>query len=377
MDNQTRPASHGDGIVTNPHATSWACPAAPAEAATFHRSVPGYAPTPLRELPPLAQRLGVGRVFLKDESTRFGLPAFKALGVSFAIHRLVHARTGQGSTQHRTPDDWDGLLQRVRSMPPFTLVTATDGNHGRAVARFARLLGLPAHVFVPDVVSAAAIQAIRDEGAQVSVLAADYDTAVQRAAAAAADDPDAELLQDTAWPGYEVVPQWIVDGYSTLLVEVDDQLARAGVQQPDAVVVPMGVGSFAQAVVTHYRSGASRPTLVGVEPDTAACIQASILAGRAVSVDTAATIMAGLNCGTPSSLSWPLLQQGLDLDVAVSDADARAAMERLEGLGVHAGACGAATLAALEAVSRSGDLHPGPQATVVLLSTEGRLPATA
>ncbi|GAA3454545.1 pyridoxal-phosphate dependent enzyme [Dactylosporangium matsuzakiense] len=303
--------------------------------AAFHRTLPGYAPTRLAELPALARRGRAARLFAKDESNRFGLPAFKALGASWAMHRAVQRHGGGG---------------------PTTIVTATDGNHGRAVARFAREFGRRARVYVPAGVPAAAVAAIRAEGAEVVAVGGDYDRAVRTAAA----DPDGLLVQDTAWDGYEEIPGWIVEGYSTLFTELDEQLAAAGAGPPDLLVVPTGVGSLLQAALTHY----GRPTrIVSVEPDTAACVKASVEAGRPVTVSTDATIMAGLNCGTVSTLAWPLIRDRLDGCVTVSDAQARAAMADLAAEGVAAGPCGAAALAALAQLPAKGD--------VVLLITEG------
>lgn len=321
---------------SRPEARSWRCPPAPTEVRDFHSGLPGYAPTPLTELPALAAELGIGRLFVKDESSRLGLPAFKALGASWAVHRVLRHRTGQ-----------------------VTLTTATDGNHGRAVARMARLHGQRAHVFVPNTVPEKAIDAIRAENAQVTVVGGTYDDAVAEAAKA-----DGVLVQDMGWPGYEEVPAWIVEGYSTLCHEIDEQLD----EEPDLVVVPVGVGSFAQAVVTHYRSRESRTRLLAVEPDSAACVLASLEAGELTTVPTGGTIMAGLNCGTPSATSWPFLLNGLDAAAAISEADCTTAMQDLHALNVHSGPCGAAPLAGLRALrSELGDL-----ATVVLISTEGR-----
>jgi diaminopropionate ammonia-lyase len=334
----------------------WTCRPAPASVLDFHRSLPGYAPTRLVPLPGIAQTLGVARVFAKEESNRFGLPAFKALGASWAIHRALTERALSG----RAP------------VGPVTVVTATDGNHGRAVARFARRFGHRASIFVPDGVPSAAVRAIRAEGAAVTHVAGDYDDAVRAAAGAAA--ADTILVQDMAWDGYEEVPGWIVDGYATLFAEIDEQLGEPGI---DLVVVPAGVGSLLQAALTHFRSVAVRPgpAIVSVEPESAACVLASVAAGRPVTVATGPTVMAGLNCGTVSSLAWPHISHGLDACVAVDDADALAAVRDLATHGVDAGPCGAAALVALVAFVA---LHParaaldlGPSATVVLLVTEG------
>ncbi|WP_250557576.1 pyridoxal-phosphate dependent enzyme [Pseudonocardia lacus] len=337
---------------TNPAAGRLRCTPAPTEVRAFHAALPGYAPTPLTELPALAAELGVGRVLVKDESARLGLPAFKILGASWAVDRILAGRPDGG---------------RLR------LVTATDGNHGRAVARTARLRGHRAHVVVPAGVHRAAVAAIVDEGAQVTELTGDYDTAVGHAAELAAE-PGSVLVQDTALPGYEEIPGWIVQGYSTLFGEIDEQLGGPA----DLVVVPMGVGSLAQAAVAHQRALGGAAVL-GVEPGTAACVLAALVAGRPVAVATGTTIMAGLNCGTVSGLAWPVLRDGLDAAVAVTDDETGAAAADLRDLGVAAGPCGAAALAgARSALVGEPDRRAalaaagvGDGATVVLLSTDG------
>lgn len=320
---------------SNPAARAWRCSAAPVDVLAFHQGLADYRPTPLTEVPALAAELGVGRVLVKDESQRLGLPAFKALGAWWAIHRTLQDR----------PDVTE-------------LVTATDGNHGRAVARMASMLGLQSHVFIPNVVSAPAIEAIRSEGATVTIIEDSYDAAVVAAAEAATGS--AVLIQDSAWPGYEVVPQHIVDGYSTLFREID--------LQPDLVVVPMGVGSVAQAAVTHYRSESPAPAVLGVEPARAACITSSLLAGKPVTVETSTTVMAGLNCGTPSSLAWPVLRAGLDASVTVEESQALQAVDDLGAAGISSGPSGAATLAGVRAAR---DKLPLTEAsTMILISTE-------
>ncbi|MFD6435953.1 diaminopropionate ammonia-lyase [Streptomyces venezuelae] len=355
-----------------PAARTWTCAAPPPDARAFHASLPGYAPTALHEIPTLADELAVARVFVKDESSRFGLPAFKALGASWAIDRIL-ARDA-----HRAPRAGDTRTLRF--------VTATDGNHGRAVARMARQLGRRAHVFVPEGVHPAAVAAIEGEGAEVTAVAGSYDAAVRDARAAAAA-PDAVLVQDMAWDGYEEIPALVVEGYATLFAEIDAQLDAAGAESPALVAVPVGVGSFAQAAVTHYRSGATaglrggrgpEPSLLAVEPVGAACVLASLRAGRLTRVPAGATVMAGLNCGTPSTLAWPVLRDGLDAAVAVTDAAGMSAVRDLAASGVSAGPCGAASLAGVRAAltgtggaERRAALGVGPDATVVLISTEG------
>jgi diaminopropionate ammonia-lyase len=329
-------------------ARAWACGPPDGGAAEFHRGLPGYAPTPLAEAPGLAAELGVGRLFVKDESARFDLRAFKFLGASWAGFRAVSSRSGYAGAP-----GLEGLAAHLAGAgTALALVTATDGNHGRAVARTARLLGLPARVYVPKLVPGLVINRIAAEGAAVTTVDGDYDGAVTAARADADGHADAVLIQDTSWDGYEEVPSWIVAGYETLFAELDAQLTAAGVVSgADLVSVPVGVGSLAQAAVAHYRSSAaaSRPRLLSVEPGTAACVLSSLRDGALVSVPTASTVMNGLNCGTPSSLAWPYLAGGLDAAIAVSDADADEALASLLRSGVCAGPSGAASFAGLRA----------------------------
>jgi diaminopropionate ammonia-lyase len=328
-------------------------PGGTAQVREFHRGLPQYEVTPLVALPELADELGLGAVLVKDESSRLGLPAFKMLGASWAIHRA--------------------LARRPDSAPEPWLITATDGNHGRAVARMARLLGLSARVVVPRGVSDRAIGLIREEDATVEVLDASYDDTVRYAASLAQADPDALLVQDTSWPGYEEVPQWIVDGYATLFEEAAEQSAGLGLDI-DLLVVPAGVGSLAHAAVRFARSRA-HCRVVTVEPTVAACIAASLAAGALTTVDTGETAMAGLNCGTPAYLAWPDLCSDLAGAAVVEEEAVTRAMARLSAAGIDSGPCGAASLAALDVLAvdpARTDLGLGDRSNVLLLNTEGR-----
>jgi diaminopropionate ammonia-lyase len=344
--------------------------------AGFHRSLPGYAVTRLVAVPGLARELGVRGVFVKEESSRLGLPAFKVLGASYAVSRALSER--YGADGRALP--LDDLRAAAAGHDPVELIAATDGNHGRAVAHFAALLGLPSRIFFPTGISAAAAAAISAEASQAVELGLPYDGVVDAAREAAASAGDAAvLIQDTPWPGYEQIPQWITEGYSTLFHEVDEQLAEAGSGPPGLVAVPVGVGALAHAAVLHYRSGspvpgstgsAPAPTVLSVEPASAPAILASLHAGRSVTVPTGSTVMAGLNCGTPSASAWPVLQAGLDAAVTVTDGEAVRAVRDLQAAGVDSGPCGASSLAGVRALARTGAL--AADTTVLLLSTEGR-----
>jgi diaminopropionate ammonia-lyase len=364
-------------LLVNPAARLEAATAPPSRAPLdFHRRLPGYAVTPLVEAPALARANGVARVWVKDESSRLELPAFKMLGASWAAYRAVAKRLG------RDPEPWsdvDELRRRIDPLRPLTLAAATDGNHGRAVARMAALLGVASDIYVPAGTAQARIAAIEGERARVTVVDGDYDAAVSGAAARAGKR--SLVIADVARPGDEQVPTWVIEGYATIFWEVDDQLAALGADGPDVVMVPVGVGALAAAAVRHYRREGlgRRPLLIGVEPLAAACVLASLRAGRMVTVPGPhRSIMAGLNCGTPSLAAWPSLLRGLDAVVAVDDDRARQAMRDLAVAGIVAGETGAASLAGLAEIATGTDAGEvrrafgvGPDAQVLLLCTEG------
>lgn len=339
----------------------------------FHQRLPGYAPTPLVRAPHLAAALGVQDAWVKNEVDRLGLPAYKILGASWAVYRELETLYGPFSPWTML----DELAAQLAPHQPLTLVTATDGNHGRAVARTARWLGLAAHILVPDDMVPARIQAIEAEGARVDVIHGTYDEAV--AAAAQLADEQHLVISDTAWDGYERVPGWVVEGYGTIFQEIDQQLAEQGAQQPDVVAAQMGVGSLAMAVVQHYRAPGRTAQVVGVEPLRAACVLQSLQAGALTEVPGPhASIMAGLNCGNTSPLAWPYLQGGLSASLAISDAQAEEAMRLLAQDGVVSGESGAAGAGGLLALVSGEDASAArtrlgltPASTVLVISTEG------
>jgi diaminopropionate ammonia-lyase len=310
----------------------------------FHRALPDYEVTPLVSAHELATGLGLDALWVKVESSRLGLPSFKILGASWAIARLLADRF----PALPDPPTLGDLRAALATTPPITLVAATDGNHGRAVARMARLLGCACHILVPAGTADARITGIESEGATVEVVDGSYDDAVAASAALAA--ADVLVVSDTSWDGYVDVPAHVIEGYATVFAEVDEQLDAETV---DLVVVPMGVGALTAAVVAHYSADA---LVVAVEPLTAACGLASAQAGApAVVPGPHHSIMAGLNCGTVSLVAWPTVQEGVDVFVAVDDAAAEAAMRDLAALGVVAGETGAASLAGLRALVDRAD----------------------
>lgn len=355
----------GPGVFHNPRcvpASTSAAEGEASEAATFHRSLPGYAPTPLVDAPDIAAALGVASVHVKDESERLGMPSFKILGASWATYRAVCAAIG---VDHASVDGLEGLRALVRGSD-LRLVAATDGNHGRAVAHTAALLGLASHILVPQDMVAARIASIEQEGATVEVVPGTYDEAV--AASARLADDTTIVVSDTSWPGYETVPRWVIDGYATIGVEVFAELHAQDLAPPTVVAAQIGVGAFAAAVVRAFRPRGAR--VIGVEPVDAACAQASAVAGEPTAIGgSLSSIMAGLNCGMPSLVAWPELIGGVEAFVAVEDRDAENAMRVLAAAGVVSGESGAAGLAGLLAFA--GDLALAPQDRVLVISTEG------
>ncbi|AEO53728.1 hypothetical protein MYCTH_2295441 [Thermothelomyces thermophilus ATCC 42464] len=405
-------------------------PSSRAPALALHRLLPGYAETPLHSLPSVARELGLGHVLLKDESRRFGLPSFKILGASWAVYRAVaehlqrrstgldhHAAVSRLLDSLRGAGGWGADSPVVGPTAAATatatatatgremglgleleIVTCTEGNWGRAVARMAAYLGAAAVVYVPAHVPETTRDLIRGEGAEVRVVEGSYDAAVDAARGAAEENDGALLVMDIGWEGYETVPQWVVEGYQTMLDELDTQVLRVTGGQPAThAVVPVGCGSIAQAVAQHFKrparepqggsraaagaagAGAAAAAVLGVEPDTAACLRASLETGNMVSVPTQDSIMCGMNCGTLSTVAWPVLRTGVDASVVVSDVEAHRAVTELEALGIQAGPCGASALAALKRACEAEreKLQLSEKSVVILFSTEGRREYTA
>ncbi len=294
----------------------------------FYRSLPDYAPTPLVALERLAAHLGLARIWVKDEGRRFGLKAFKAMGATYALCRALAGRFGLDASRLTLDALTDsGLRGRLEAV---TCITATDGNHGRAVAWAARRLGCRAKVYMPRGTARARIDNVAMFGAEVTVIDGTYDDAVALAAEHAARH-GWMLVQDTAWTGYETIPGWIMDGYRVLAQECFDALGDIA---PTHVALQAGVGSFAAAIQTELlaRFGEKRPMTVVVEPTRAACFYESALVGDGTARPAGGdleTIMAGLACGIPSTLAWDLLWPTADAFVACPDRIARRGMRVL------------------------------------------------
>lgn len=292
------------------------------KARTFHESFPQYTPTPLARLDQMARYLGVKELYVKDESYRFGLNAFKVLGGSFAMARYIAKETGKD-----VADLPYSVLTSDKLREEFgqaTFFTATDGNHGRGVAWAANKLGQKAVVHMPIGTTRTRLENIRKEGALVDITDMNYDDCVRLAAREAAETPRGVVVQDTAWDGYEEIPAWIMQGYGTMAMEAAEQLKAYGCSRPTHVFVQAGVGSLAGAVVGYFTNlyPDNPPTFVVVEADAAACLYKGAAAGdgniRIVDGDMQ-TIMAGLACGEPNTISWDILKNHVKVFIAAPD----------------------------------------------------------
>jgi diaminopropionate ammonia-lyase len=356
----------------------------PRKIRSFHRQLPGYRMSPLKGLSNLAVKLGLGGIWVKDESARLDLQSFKVLGGSYAIYKLIQKRLGRYDQELSFADLTDGTIRE--KLGDITFAAATDGNHGRGVAWSATQMGFKSVIYVHKLTSRGRIQAIEQSGAQVVVVDGNYDDAVRQV------DQDAqqngwEVVSDTSWEGYEDIPKWVMQGYTTMLSEAQEQLAAQGLSQPSHIFVQAGVGSLAAATIGFYGNlfGNSIRTCV-IEPTKAACLYRSALAedGRPRNVEgDLDTIMAGLACGEPNPIAWQILKDRADYFAICPDFVAAMGM-RVYGVPLQgdpvviSGESGAVTLGALMYIMQhtSGrefreQLGLGPESQVLLINTEG------
>jgi diaminopropionate ammonia-lyase len=332
----------------------------------FYDAQPSLRPTPLLDYSSLAASLEIGALMVKDESERFGLPAFKTLGARYAMARLGRQILNAG------------------------VVCATAGNHGRAVARAARDMAVRCTVFVPAMAADAAederrvrerrIAGMRADGAEVFDVHGTYEEAVEMAAAHA-KTAGTTMVSDTGWPGYEEIPRHVMAGYTWLVTEASRQWSAP----PDIVLVQGGVGGLVCAAASWFAftSAAARPYLIACEPDGAACLLESARAGSPIRLGSARTVMAGLRCATPSTTAWPAIRDGVDAFVSIPDSFAWQAMEWLRAPTgdprIEAGPSGTCGIGALLALKSDPALRPvcdacglGRSTRVLAVVTEGK-----
>ena len=284
---------------------------------SFHASFPVYKETPLVELKHTAKSMGLGNIYIKDESYRFGLNAFKVLGGSYAIGNYLAKRLGKSITEMPYEKLVSGEIKR--ELGDITFVTATDGNHGRGVAWTAKQLQQKSVVYMPKGSAEERLMNIRAEGADASITDLNYDEAV-RLANSQAEQKGWVMVQDTAWEGYEDIPGWIMQGYGTMGYEAYMQLP----EKPTHIFLQAGVGSMAGAVAGFFASvyGGDRPIITIVEPNKADCIYKTAEAADGklhFGTGDMDTIMAGLACGEPCSIGWNVLRDYADNFISCPD----------------------------------------------------------
>lgn len=355
------------------------------DARKFHRQIPGYNMTPLVALPNLAHLLGVGGIYVKNEAMRLHMNSFKVMGGSYAIYRLVRKLLGKENEDL----SFDYLLSDEchEALGDVVFCSATDGNHGRGLAWACQQLKHPCKIYVHSETSQPRIDAIKKFGAEVTVVNGNYDDAVRQAA------EDAEkngwyVVSDTSWPGYEEIPTWIMQGYTSIMLETQEQFTGMGIVKPTHVIVQAGVGAMAASVVGFYSAmfPEDPPLFIVVEPDKAACVYESIAAGdgkcHSVKGDLD-TIMAGLACGDPSPVAFDILNNNADIFMQAPDNVAARGM-RILGCPLHgdpmvvSGESGALPLGALFAL-QTDEINPelkkalnlNADSQVFMINTEG------
>lgn len=353
------------------------------EVQNFHKSIPNYKETALYSLEQLAKVLKVKKLYVKDESTRFGLNAFKALGASYAMGTLLGEKLGLAQINYA-----DLITDEAREkLGEQNFIAVTDGNHGRGVAWFAKLLGYKAKIYMPQGTVQDRIANIEQEGAEVIVHDGNYDDAIRFVSAKAKED-GWMMIQDTAWEGYESIPLDIMRGYTTMAKEIMEQL-EAFHDMPTHIFLQAGVGSMAAAtvayVVDYYTAkGLDLPIITVVEPKVANCLFESAKNEKRSCVGGAmASMMAGLCCGEPCTLAWDILQSYVKCFVMIEDELDMEGMRRLakpllDDPVIISGESGAAgfsvALAALsnpEYKALKELLQLGSEASILCISTEG------
>ena len=355
------------------------------ETRKFHAQIPGYRISPLKGLDRLASMLGVGGIWVKDESQRLELNSFKVLGGSFAIYNVLRQKLGLLDTPLSLAEL--GSPEIRKKLGTITFAAATDGNHGRGVAWAASKLGHRSVIYVPRGTAPARVEAIRGYGAEVRVIDANYDETVEKLTEDAAEH-GWQVISDTAWQGYEDIPVWVMQGYTTMYSEAQEQLAAQGIIKPTHVFLQAGVGALAASGVAFYRRlfGTEAPLFATVEPTNAACLFESMRIGDGKPYKIEGdlkTIMAGLSCGRPNPIAWNVLWDCAHVAISCPDFVAARGMRMyavpLAGDPfIVSGESGAVTLGALSFIMQRSELSQlrdrlglESDSQVLLLNTEG------
>lgn len=350
------------------------------EVKSFHESFSEYEPTPLVSLERLAEKFCISKLYVKDESHRFGLNSFKVLGGTFAIGKYLAQKLGKNIAE--TPFSEFKNPEVRKQIGDIIFATATDGNHGRGVAWMARQLGYQAKVYMPEGTTKNRLEHILEENAEASITDFNYDDAVRYVAEQARIN-GWEVIQDTAWEGYEDVPTWIMQGYSTLVQEIVEQLED---EKPTHVFLQAGVGAFAAVMANGFSQAYADnpPKIIIVEPDKADCFYRSAASGKITPVTgNMHTIMAGLACGEPNPVAWSILRETADFFVTTTDSISARGMRILGNPlkgdpAVVSGESGAVTAGMLSIIAMDSEYEDLKKAIgldnkskVVLVSTEG------
>jgi len=358
--------------IENPHARTVLASSAVADvfppgmsrlARSFHRQIPGYKMSPLKSLANLANMMNVGGIWEKDESVRLTLNSFKVLGGSFAIYQFIKRRLGMEGVE--IPFAELTSEETRRKLGDLTFAAATDGNHGRGIAWSAKAMGFRAVIYVHKLTSEARIKAIESNGGEVVVVDGTYDDAVRQVW----EDSQKngwQVISDTSWEGYQDIPKWVMQGYSTMFSEAQEQFAAQGLIKPTHIFVQAGVGALAASTIGFYSQlfGANRPISAVVEPDAAACLFRSAEAGDGKPQNFPGdlnTMMAGLACGEPSPVAWDILWDCADFFLACPEYVAAKGM-RVYGVPLRgdpfmiSGESGAVTLGALMFIMERDEL---------------------
>jgi diaminopropionate ammonia-lyase len=348
------------------------------KALTYHQTLPEYQATPLVHLRNLAHHLGLGAIYVKDESSRFGLKAFKVLGASYAVHFLLKRKARAVAS----PGDNRAVYD---STATYTFATATDGNHGKALAWAVRKYGQQAVIYMPYGSAEARVSAICEEGAKVKVTRYNYDETADMIAADA-EENGWVLVQDSARPGYEKIPKIIMQGYLTMAEEIRFELKRQAEAMPTHVFLQAGVGSFPAALAGHWlwEHKESCPKIIIVEPDQAGCFYNSCKQGKKANVSgDFKTIMAGLACGSPSTVAWEILNRAASVFIICPDEITLHGMRLLstpmkDDSEITSGESGAVCAGVLEAIMHKSEfgslrreLGLDQDSRVLLFNTEG------
>ncbi|MCI6699226.1 MAG: diaminopropionate ammonia-lyase [Lachnospiraceae bacterium] len=352
------------------------------KARNFHRTFPQYQETPLRSLKQMASYLGLGTVAVKDESFRYGLNSFKALGGAYAMGRFLADEVGRDISELSYSVLTDEHF--LKTLAPCTFFSATDGNHGRGVAWTARMLHQRCVILMPKGTAKSRFDNIRALGAEVTIEDLNYDECVRKAARLAEETPHSVIVQDTSWPGYFDIPSWIMQGYGVMADEAAEQLGT----RPTHVFVQAGVGCMAGAVTGYFSAlyPDNPPKIIVVEPHAADCMYRSNEKGdgsRVIVEGDLDSCMAGLACGEPCEIGWDLFRNHATGFISGEDRMTLRGMRMLAGCfrddpHITSGESGAATFGALATIMMEDcysdirkELRLGPDSTVLCFSTEG------